>query len=148
MRSGGQLALAAQVRGGGRVLAFKLGGTAEVPPGKAPLGPVPEPTFTMTSTSEEREQGMKLFHFHCSVCHGPMAVAGGSVPDLRHLPAPKHAIFDDIVRGGRLRDCIVGAGSVLEDCDLHDALIGDHVVARGLRGSASIGDHTVIDGDT
>jgi glucose-1-phosphate thymidylyltransferase len=49
------------------------------------------------------------------------------------------------VRGGRLRDCIVGEHSVLEGCDMHDALIGDHVTARGLTGTASLGDHTVID---
>ena len=49
------------------------------------------------------------------------------------------------VRGGRLRDCIVGEHSVLEGCDVHDALIGDHVTARGLTGTASLGDHTVID---
>ncbi|MBW2245272.1 MAG: PQQ-binding-like beta-propeller repeat protein, partial [Deltaproteobacteria bacterium] len=100
--SGGELALAARVRGGGRVLAFKLGGTAEVPPGKAPLGPVPRPTFALESTEEEREQGMALFHSLCSICHGPMVVAGGSVPDLRHLPAEKHAIFEEIVRDGVL----------------------------------------------
>jgi quinohemoprotein ethanol dehydrogenase len=100
--SGGELALAAHVRGGGRVLAFKLGGTAEVPPGKAPLGSVPRPTFALESTEEEREQGMALFHSLCSICHGPMVVAGGSVPDLRHLPAEKHAIFDQIVRDGVL----------------------------------------------
>jgi glucose-1-phosphate thymidylyltransferase len=49
------------------------------------------------------------------------------------------------VRGGRLRDCIVGEHSVLEGCELHDSLIGDRVAARGLKGTASAGDHTVID---
>ncbi|MBJ17901.1 MAG: PQQ-dependent dehydrogenase, methanol/ethanol family [Deltaproteobacteria bacterium] len=98
--SGGELALAAGVRGGGRVLSFKLGADGVVPTGKPPLGPVPKPTFALESTEAERAQGMELFHFYCSVCHGPMAVAGGSVPDLRHLPEAKHAIFDEIVRGG------------------------------------------------
>jgi len=49
------------------------------------------------------------------------------------------------IRGGRLRDCIVGERTVLEDCDLRHSLIGDHVTARGLTGSASVGDHSVID---
>jgi glucose-1-phosphate thymidylyltransferase len=49
------------------------------------------------------------------------------------------------VRGGRLRDCIVGEHSVLEGCDLHDSLIGDQVSARGLKGMGSVGDHAVID---
>jgi len=49
------------------------------------------------------------------------------------------------IRGGRLRDCIVGERTVLVDCDLRHSLIGDHVAARGLTGSASVGDHSVID---
>ncbi|MCK5447226.1 MAG: hypothetical protein KAJ43_03740, partial [Gemmatimonadetes bacterium] len=49
------------------------------------------------------------------------------------------------IRGGRLRDSIVGENSVLEGCDVHDSLIGDHVTARGLTGTASVGDDTVID---
>jgi glucose-1-phosphate thymidylyltransferase len=49
------------------------------------------------------------------------------------------------IRGGRLRDCIVGEHSTLAGCDIHDSLIGDHVVASGLTGSASVGDHSVID---
>lgn len=49
------------------------------------------------------------------------------------------------IRGGRLRECIVGENSVLEGCDIHDSLIGDHVTARGLMGTASVGDHTLID---
>ncbi len=50
-----------------------------------------------------------------------------------------------MVRGGCLRDCIVGEHSVLEGCELHDSLIGDQVSARGLTGSVSVGDHTLID---
>jgi glucose-1-phosphate thymidylyltransferase len=52
-----------------------------------------------------------------------------------------------VVRGSRLRDTIVGAESSLDECDLHDALVGDYVTARGLTGKVSIGDHTVIEAD-
>ena len=83
------------------MLAFKLGGSAEVPPGLAPLGPVPRPTYAVESTAPERRLGMELFHFHCSVCHGPQAVAGGAAPDLRHLGEAQHRLFDAIVRGGQ-----------------------------------------------
>jgi len=48
------------------------------------------------------------------------------------------------VRRSRLRDCIVGENVNLEDCVLRDSLIGDHVEAAGLRGSAHLGDHTLI----
>ncbi|MBW2270138.1 MAG: PQQ-dependent dehydrogenase, methanol/ethanol family [Deltaproteobacteria bacterium] len=118
--NGGQLALAAGVRGGGRVLTFKLGGRAQVPPGKAPLGPVPEPTYALESTEEEREQGMALYHFYCSVCHGPQAVAGGSVPDLRHLTEENHALFDAIVRGGlRQVQGMPAFADLLSTADIH-----------------------------
>ena len=102
------------------MLSFKLGGSAEVPPGKAPLGPVPEPTYSLESSAEEREKGVKLFHFYCSVCHGPQAVAGGSVPDLRHLSAENHALFEGIVRGG-LREVhgMPGFADLLSESDTH-----------------------------
>ena len=55
------------------------------------------------------------------------------------------------IRRSRLRDCIVGQGVTLENCVLRDSLIGDHVEAAGLRGTAHLGDHTMIrpepDGD-
>jgi quinohemoprotein ethanol dehydrogenase len=101
--SGGDAALAAGVRGGGRVLSFKLGGQAAVPPGLPPLGPVPVPSYEVEASDAERARAMVLFANHCSVCHGPMAVAGGSgVPDLRHSTAQTHAIFSEIVLEGRL----------------------------------------------
>ena len=99
--SGGEAALKAKVRGGARVLAWKLGGKAAIPPGLAPLGPVPKPTFVFESTEEERRLGMMIYQEQCSVCHGPGAVGGGSgVPDLRHLSEANHAIFSRIVRDG------------------------------------------------
>lgn len=45
-----------------------------------------------------------------------------------------------------LRDCIVGEGCVVEDCDLQGSLIGDEVQVRGLSGVALLGDHTRIEG--
>lgn len=48
------------------------------------------------------------------------------------------------IRRSRLRDCIVGEDTVLEDCELHDSLLGDDVEAAGLRGTAYLGDHTVV----
>ena len=45
----------------------------------------------------------------------------------------------------RLRDCIVDDGAVIEDCDLHDSLIGAHAALRGVRGRVLAGDHTVVE---
>ena len=96
--SGGEAARKAKVRGGARVLAWRLDGDAPIPPGRPPLGPVPEPTFEISATESERRRGMLLYQAQCSSCHGPGAVGGGSgVPDLRYMPASTHAIFEDIV---------------------------------------------------
>jgi PQQ-dependent dehydrogenase (methanol/ethanol family) len=99
--SGGEAALKAKVRGGARVLAWKLGGTAEVPPGRPPLGPVPMPTFEVESTPAERRRGLAIYQSQCSACHGPGAVGGGSgVPDLRYMTNETHAVFEEIVLRG------------------------------------------------
>ncbi len=102
--SGGEAALKARVRGGGRVLAFKLGGTGVVPPGLPPLGPVPPPTYALSASAAELRRGGLLYQIQCSACHGPGAVGGGSgVPDLRYLSAAQHALFaDTVLRGLRV----------------------------------------------
>jgi len=45
------------------------------------------------------------------------------------------------VRGSRLQNTIVGSDCVIEDCDLRDSVIGDHVKLRGVSGTTNIGDH-------
>jgi glucose-1-phosphate thymidylyltransferase len=49
------------------------------------------------------------------------------------------------VVGSRLRDAIVGEGARIEDCDLHDSLIGNEVRLTGVSGRVDIGDHSVVD---
>ena len=114
--SGGEAALRAKVRGGARVLAWKLGGEAPLPPGRAPLGPVPTPTYEITSTPAERRRGMILYQQERSVCHGPGAIGGGSgVPDLRYTAEAVHSIFSEILLEG-LRE----AGGMPRFDDLFD----------------------------
>jgi len=52
-----------------------------------------------------------------------------------------------VIKDSRVANSIIGAESVLEDCVLERSLIGDHVCARGLRGTASLGDHSEIGGE-
>jgi glucose-1-phosphate thymidylyltransferase len=52
-----------------------------------------------------------------------------------------------VIRRAKLRDTIVGADSTLEDVTLHDSLIGDSVLVRGVSGSVSLGDHAEVRGD-
>lgn len=75
----------------------------------------------------------------------PVCVAPGVVLENTEIGPNVSIGAGSTIRGGRVRECIVGESSVLEGCEVHDSLIGDHVVASGLTGTASVGDHTVID---
>jgi PQQ-dependent dehydrogenase (methanol/ethanol family) len=115
-------ALRAGVRGGGRVLAFALDATGEVPPAvRPPLGPVPTPTFELTASDAQRKRGSNLYHLHCAACHGPLAIGGGSgVPDLRHSSAEIHARFGDVVIGGiKVHGGMPSFADLLNAEDLH-----------------------------
>jgi hypothetical protein len=43
-----------------------------------------------------------------------------------------------------VRDAVIGAGTTLVDCAIHDALIGDRVVLEGVRGAVTIGDDAEV----
>ncbi|MEX0893726.1 MAG: sugar phosphate nucleotidyltransferase [Gemmatimonadota bacterium] len=43
------------------------------------------------------------------------------------------------VRGSTLRDAIIGRDARIEDATLHDAMVGDRAVVRGVSGSVNIG---------
>lgn len=51
------------------------------------------------------------------------------------------------IRRCRLRHCIVGENTVLEDCDLEHSIVGDDVSASGLSGVVSLGDDSSIQTD-
>jgi quinohemoprotein ethanol dehydrogenase len=90
--------------GSGRLLTFKLGGTATLPPYEHVVKPVPMPTFKLAATPAEVEQGRVLFANFCSRCHGGDVVSGGSVPDLRYASDTTHESFEEIVLGGARRE--------------------------------------------
>ncbi|MFP6782004.1 MAG: PQQ-dependent dehydrogenase, methanol/ethanol family [Gammaproteobacteria bacterium] len=66
-----------------RLLVFALDGKATLPktPPKMMVTPLDDPKFTVEP--ELAAAGKTLFVKHCAMCHGPGAVAGGGVPDLR-----------------------------------------------------------------
>jgi len=112
--SAGPAATAAGVRGAGRVLAYALGGKASPPPTPPPLGPVPEPPVRSEAGAAEVERGGLLYARLCLGCHGPFAIGGGSLPDLRYSSAETHARFVDIVVGGARADLgMPGFGDLL-----------------------------------
>src|SRR5690606_6633588 len=86
----------AQNRASARLLVFKLGGTAKLPPlPEAPPIPNPPP---LRADEDTVRRGAELFAVNCAQCHGQLAVGG--VKDLRHMNAETHATFDDIVLKG------------------------------------------------
>jgi quinohemoprotein ethanol dehydrogenase len=112
----------------GHVLAFKLGGKAAMPAIAQRDLAIPAPPV-IAGTPAELENGKYKYMSTCMVCHGALAVSGGVVPDLRRLPAEKHAIFKEIVYDG----IIHGAGmpqlsDLISEQDVHD--IQAYIVLR------------------
>ena len=65
-----------------RLLVFKLGGQAQLPPATAQdSSPVTLPATT--GTPEQVAQGRALYGRYCQVCHGASAGGGGVLPNLQ-----------------------------------------------------------------
>jgi len=83
-----------------RLLVFKLGGSARLPPLPASSMVVPElsPPPKLAASAEVVARGEQLYGTNCALCHG--VAARGGVKDLRHMSADTHGAFLDIVLGG------------------------------------------------
>ncbi|MGV8675568.1 PQQ-dependent dehydrogenase, methanol/ethanol family [Pseudomonas aeruginosa] len=101
---GGDAALAPGLGNHSRLLVFKLGGKATLPPlpeKKSVASPrVPQP---VKASAEVLAAGQQLYGSYCSVCHGVGAVSGGLIPDLRMSDDSRRSIFSMIVLDGVLR---------------------------------------------
>ncbi|MGH7465070.1 MAG: sugar phosphate nucleotidyltransferase, partial [Longimicrobiales bacterium] len=53
-----------------------------------------------------------------------------------------------VLRHAKLRDCVIGRSTSLENVDLHDSMIGDNAIVRGVNGVLSIGSDAQVDGTT
>ncbi len=83
----------------GRLLAYKLGGEAQLPEPDVTYVNIPEPPEIELS-EKELASGEMLYHTWCSSCHGSDVHSGSSVPDLKYLPAAAHSRWNVIVREG------------------------------------------------
>lgn len=88
----------------GRVLVFKLGGTAKLPP--APPFDVPPANPPKGNwTPQQIAAGQVAYESTCGLCHGPGAIGGGVLPDLRRSAAlADKATWDSVVVDGALKD--------------------------------------------
>lgn len=101
-----------------RLLVFKLGGTAKLPPAPPPP-PKPElnpPPSTASATTIEA--GHQQFAAHCAMCHETAYANRAVFPDLRYSPALNSAAaFDAIVLEGALQSAGMASfkGRMTED---------------------------------
>lgn len=88
-----------RVRNLSRMLVFKLGGKANLPP----VQPIEHPPLTALpnpASAETIRDGEQLFQSYCAGCHGDVAVSGGVLPDLRRSAAlTDDAWFEIVLRG-------------------------------------------------
>jgi len=86
----------------GHVLAWKLGGTAALPEA-APWRPAPLAPIDAPVDAARAARGQGTFFRYCASCHGPAAIGGGTLPDLRRSsPAVYDGLADILLSGSRL----------------------------------------------
>jgi quinohemoprotein ethanol dehydrogenase len=121
-------AMGPPARSGGRVLAYKLGGTAQLPP-LPPAKPIPPPPFAMGGTEEQVRAGQAAYHKTCAQCHGRDAVSINAIPDLRFMEPETRAQFKDIVlKGIRSAKGMQSFADVVSDADAE--AINAYLIAR------------------
>jgi mono/diheme cytochrome c family protein len=98
---GGTLGHAWKQRNVSRVLTFRLGGTAQLPPLPPDERVMPKPQ-PVTAGAEVVAHGQVMYQRYCSYCHGDALRTGALNPDLRWSSADVHAVWQDIVIGGVL----------------------------------------------
>jgi quinohemoprotein ethanol dehydrogenase len=104
-----------------RILTFRLGGKASLPPAPPPfvLKPIEDASYHPDAALAAR--GATVY-INCIACHGYNAASGGGAPDLRTSYVPQDAAaFRAIVHDGGLKDTGMPQFSELSDADL-DAL--------------------------
>jgi len=88
----------------GRVLAFTLAGSAQLP--AAQLSPILPATPADTTWSKETtDRGSLLYSSYCARCHGSSLLSSGITPDLRRSPLIRNReAFEGVVLKGALND--------------------------------------------
>lgn len=80
--------------------------------------------------------------------HDPVRIEEGVELDNAEIGPNVTIEAGSVIRGSSLRDCLLGQGVRVEDCRLHDSLVGDSAVLRRIAGSVSLAAHSVLEGDT
>jgi quinohemoprotein ethanol dehydrogenase len=83
----------------GRVLTYKIGGTATLPPATVIARKIPD-VAPMVAGPEVVQHGKALYLERCSWCHGFDTAGTGSYPDLKYASATTHSLWNSIVLEG------------------------------------------------
>lgn len=84
-----------------RILAYKIGGNAQLPPVRDRAARVSPPDSF--GSEAQINAGGSLYMRYCAGCHGLAAVSGGVLPDLRHSPmTASRRAFQSVVLEGAL----------------------------------------------
>jgi quinohemoprotein ethanol dehydrogenase len=120
-----------------RMLAFKLGGKASLPPAPA----VKPRTLTpprSTASPATVKKGEALSQEYCGNCHGDVAVSGGVLPDLRYSATLKNDVWFGVVLDGTLKQS--GMVSFAKEISGEDAgAIREYVIYRANQSLAESG---------
>lgn len=89
----------------GKVVTFKLGGEATIPPLDTSLLVNPEPKAEAFGDEEMLQAGLVHFSRNCAVCHGMLGISSGVLPDLRWSTyTASEEAWKNVVLGGSLSD--------------------------------------------
>ncbi len=120
-----------------RMLAFKLGGKASLPPAPDVTPPALTPPRA-TANAAVVKKGEELYQHYCSGCHGDVAVSGGVLPDLRYSGALGNDQWFKIVLDGMLQS--YGMVSFSREFSRKDAAaIREYVIFRANQSLSSHG---------
>ena len=89
----------------GKVITFKLGGEATVPPLDTSLIVEPEPKTAPFGDEEMLQAGLVHYSRNCAVCHGMLGISSGVLPDLRWSAyTASEEAWKGVVMDGNLND--------------------------------------------
>ena len=80
----------------GRLLTFALDGTLQLPVPTEHQQP-PNDSLASTASATEIKKGGQLFSRWCDRCHGPGAISGGLIKDLRYSTKPIFDMYPEII---------------------------------------------------
>jgi quinohemoprotein ethanol dehydrogenase len=120
----------------GRVLVYKIGGAAQLPPYERPEVAHVPPAAAF-GTPAQLELGRVYYDRNCQVCHGALVVSGGVLPDLRwsQTAATKEAFADVVINGSRASRGMVSFAPALSAKEVE--AVRAYIVARAHEDAAA-----------